>query len=207
MGDTLTPMEGSGSTPYDRLVRAAEAQLFNVPAGLRMTDVAAAAGVPVDLAQRLFPTRGALSMAVLENVMVRMTDHVTRRTTVADPQDPVAQFKALVDGYIEWVMENPVSAGILIERSSAVEECLSKLQKYDAALQSLALTLLKRAASAGHVAEGIDIETALYHGRALSMGLTRMAGSTSKYDQRTDQGGFAQICRATLDQFYEMLFR
>lgn len=208
VGNTLTPMEGCGSTPYDRLVRAAEAQLFNRPPGLRLTDVAQAAGVPADLAKRLFPTRSALSIAVIENVMVRMTDHVTRRITAADPQDPVAQFKAMFGGYVEWVMENPVSAAILIERSSAVEECLPQVQKYDAALSSLSHSLLKRAEAAGRIVEGINIEAAAFHGRALSMGLTRMAGSNNRFDRPADGDGvFTQACQATTKQFYAMLFR
>ncbi|AXC50699.1 hypothetical protein DRW48_14315 [Paracoccus suum] len=189
------------------MVRTAEMQFFDVLPGVNLLAIAEAAGVSADLAERLFPNEDALGVAVVENLMVRLIHHLSRRTTAAPAHDPVAQFRALFDGYVEWAVEHSSSAAVLAERNAAAVAGKRELEKYDRAINGLAQSLLRRAAGQGRLVEGLDIKASVYHGRALTLGLTRMSVSTNPLSRPRDKLAFARACRGVMEQYYGGLFR
>lgn len=105
--------ETSGRRPYDRLLRCAAEQMARVSPLPALAVAAQEAGVPLEEAQAWFADGYALSVAVVEQQMVLLTSHLSRRASAVPPDDIIGQLRALTHAYVEWFFDNPVGGRLL----------------------------------------------------------------------------------------------
>lgn len=166
--------QGSEMRPYDRLLAHAAEQMAALTPQPDLALAAQEAGVAPEEARTWFADNHALSVAVMEQQMVLLTDHLTQRVSTVPSDDVVAQVRALVHAYVEWFFDNPAGGRLLV--SPAVVAVLSQHQvkRFSSAIYELAASMMERARGAGLIRADIDIPEVMLTMRALTLGIVAL---------------------------------
>lgn len=164
----------SGTTQYEAMVQAALRQMSEAPPSLDVERIGAEAGVPPRIALKLFPDGNALVTAAAENAMVRLMDYLSTRSVHEGGTDPVAQYRAIVMGYLDWAIDNPVAFSVLNTRSTFALARDGKVGLYNRSMRELITSLLVRAREAGRLRDAVDPEATVLTTRALTHGMAML---------------------------------
>ena len=170
----MTNVGVSGTTQYQAMVKEAIHRMVDVPPYLDLCEVARGAGVPQEVALQLFPDRVALVTAAAENALVRLFDHLGTRGAQVGDNDPVAQYKAISLGYLEWCIAHPRAFEVLNSLHIFKQSNSGNSARYNRAIRELMTSILLRAREAGRLSPGADIEETLFRTRALVNGMATL---------------------------------
>lgn len=196
-----------GTTPYQRIVRAAALQMQSAVSLPMVEDIARRADVESGMAREMFPDTRTLCQAVVQDTIVRLNDHVVQWATKAAPQDPVAQFQAIMLGFLDWSQQNALSSALMYQQNMP-QSCQQTYAQYVESFRVLAQSMLSRASAAGRLRAGLTPEEAEFLGRALMMGFMRVLSGTPQ--ERLGSGPDADRTRAlahdAINRYFDMLF-
>lgn len=161
----------SGTTQYEAMVQTAIDHLVAGPPELDIGRIAEETGIPSDVALKLFPDGRALRIAAAEGTLRRMVDHLATKAAAAG-EDPVAQFRAICTGYVEWALDHPRAFQVLNNRAMFLQSVNGGTERYNRSMRELTRSLLVRAQDAGRLRPGTDIDVALFWTRALLHGMS-----------------------------------
>lgn len=141
---------------------------------LSLEDVAAALDEPVDRITGLFPDKDALMSAVVEHALILLIDTCTRVVVRADPKDPVAQFCALGDAYLDWAEAHMAEFRLVSDHRMIGLLIRPELRRYIDSVTELMTRMLTRAQAEGHLHPREDIPLMVLSARSYAYGLARM---------------------------------
>lgn len=157
--------------PYDRLLECAAEQMARTSPLPELARAAQEAGVPLQKAQTWFADDQALSMAVVEQQMVLLTDHLSRRATAVPSDDIIGQLRALTHAYVEWFFDNPTGGRLLVSPAAVALLSQHQVGRFSTAIYDLAQSMMERARDAGLIKDDVDIPEVLLTMRALTLGI------------------------------------
>ncbi|SMO84033.1 TetR-like C-terminal domain-containing protein [Paracoccus laeviglucosivorans] len=154
-------------------------------------DVARHLGTDEVEVSKVFPDDQRLMEAALENAMMLLHDQCVRSVVKVSADDPLAQFLALADAYIEWAHDHPQEFAILGDIPAHMTPQSGNLLRYETALHRLMMQMLLRARELGVMDDDVDppllIATARSFaygvaGKMLSGNLSRWTGAATDID-------------------------
>jgi hypothetical protein len=163
--------EVSEKRPYDHVLQHAAEQMARISPLPDLTLAAQEAGVPLGLAQAWFTDDQALSIAVVEQQMVLMTDHLARRASAVPTNDIIGQLRALTHAYVEWFFDNPVGGRLLVSPAAVAVLSQHQVGRFSSAIYNLAQSMMERARQAGLIKPDTDIPEVMLTMRALTLGI------------------------------------
>lgn len=111
--------------------------------------------------------------AALENAMVLLTDQCVTSVVKIDPEDPLAQFIALADAYIEWADRHPAEFFILGNIPANSTVACGNLLRYEQSIHALMLRMLKQAQAKGMIEPDADIKLLVTVSRSFAYGVAQ----------------------------------
>lgn len=138
--------------------------------------------------------------AALENAMVLLSDQCVTSVVKVDPDDPLAQFTALADAYIEWADRHPAEFFILGHIPATGTESFGNLLRYEKSLHALMLRMLKQAQDKGLVEPEADIKLLVTVSRSFAYGVAQkmISGNLARW---MEAGSNLEIARNALHLF------
>ncbi|MBM3606000.1 MAG: WHG domain-containing protein [Alphaproteobacteria bacterium] len=160
---------------HERAVRAAlamvDAQECCAP---RRSDVAATLGEPEDRLLQMFPNDEALLIAAAEEALIILIDSCTKAVVKVNPNDPVGQFSALGEAYLDWANQHQAQFRLISDPTRPDLLNLPQLRRYIDSITDLMTRMLKRALEAGQLHPREDIFLLVLAARSFAYGLARM---------------------------------
>lgn len=99
---------------------------------MRMTDIAAHAGVPVGSVYQFFPEKAAILKAILDQRLVRLDEIIAKKLTgIADEQDAMERILALIDAGAELHKRDPVCRELWTAMSMDRDLALLQFRAYE----------------------------------------------------------------------------
>jgi hypothetical protein len=163
--------ELSEKRPYDHVLQHAAEQMARVSPLPDLALAAQEAGVSLERAQAWFADDQALSMAVVEQQMVLLTDHLARRASAVPSDDIIGQLRALTHAYVEWFFDNPVGGRLLVSPAAVAVLSHHQVGRFSSAIYDLAQSMMERARKAGLIKADTDIPEVMLTMRALTLGI------------------------------------
>lgn len=162
-------------TLHERVVSTALmlAETCTTPPPCR-TQVARILGEPVESIEDVFPDDQALLVAGVEQALVLLMDGCTRAVVRVSPDDPVAQFIALGDAYLDWAATYPVQFRMVSDRQMVNVADEPRLRRYLESLNELMARMLTRARDDGRLHPQEDIPLLVLSSRCFATGTARM---------------------------------
>lgn len=200
----MTNLGVSGTTQYEALVQQAIHEMVDTPPGLDVGAVAEAAGVPKDAAARLFPDSASLCTAAAESALVRLVDYLGTRSA-HEGDDPVAQFRAICIGYLDWSIAHPRAFEVLNSRNIFKLSRSGQTERYNRAMRDLTRSLLARAREAGRLRPEAEIGETLFRIRALVNGMATLVVHRLAVHW-TDADDVAEAAVANVNSYLDSLF-
>lgn len=147
-----------------------------------------------------FPKDQDLMEAALENAMVLLHDQCVKFVVRADADDPLSQFTALADAYIEWAHDHPQEFAILGNIPAHAAPKSGNLLRYETALHQLMFRLLTRARQLGLMQQEDDISLVIATSRSFAYGVAgkMLSGNLSRWTGTTSD---LEVARAALHLF------
>ncbi|MFN3525370.1 MAG: TetR/AcrR family transcriptional regulator [Paracoccus sp. (in: a-proteobacteria)] len=139
-----------------------------------IADVAARLDIPQSSLRTLFKDDTALLIAAAEQALVILIDNCTRAVVKVDPDDPVAQFVALGDVYIEWAGRHQAEFRLLSDSRLLDSLQTPALRRYLDSLANLMLRMLSRAKDQGRLHPREDTDMLALSARSFAFGVARM---------------------------------
>jgi AcrR family transcriptional regulator len=143
------------------------------PERVTVREAAKRAGVSSGAPFRHFPTRMALLTAVAEQAMGRFRAEIDTALEQADPDDPLARFRAVGTAYLRWALHNPTHFRVISDRSLIDLEGSEVFRRDNREIRKLMDDLLAEAQSRGML-RPVDVALLPVAARALVYGLARM---------------------------------
>lgn len=139
-----------------------------------VSDVAQQIEVSEEHLLAIFPDPDSLLIAAAEQALTILIDECTRSVVKADPNDPVAQFNALGDAYLDWA-DRYRDEFRLISDSRLIDSLNTpSLRRYLDALSDLMARLLQRAKDRGQLHPQEDIAMMVMSARTFAFGVATM---------------------------------
>ncbi len=172
-----------GGTLYANAVDAVTALMTHHGHPPSMTEVAEYLGIPLSDLTAVFRDETHLVEAMAENAQILLHDQCIRTVVEVDGQDPVAQFEALADAYIEWAWRHPREFRIIGGMPANQFEGNGQLLRYERALHELMLKLLRRAQDQGALPadENLPMLIAVAHTYAYGVASKMLLGDLSRW--------------------------
>lgn len=165
------PHSGLHVRAIDATLRlVAELQVYRPTVG----EVAARLGVSEDYLRTVFPDEDSLLIAAAEQALVILIDECTRSVVKVDPDDPVAQFKALGDAYLEWADRYRAQFRMISDSRLIDALNVPSLRRYLDSLSDLMERLLQRAKDRGQLHPNEDICMIVISARTFAFGVASM---------------------------------
>lgn len=139
-----------------------------------LAEIAARAGQDEAAVREMFGSVQDVLNTLAEQGLVKLLDVCLRTVTQAPVDDPVAQFRALGEAYLNWAFENPAQFRLLQHSKLVDLEKNDNLARYIRSMHDVMLRLLKSAQQNGQLGPQADIHAILITGRCLLFGLARM---------------------------------
>lgn len=116
-------------------------------------------GVARDQLDPLFPSIQHLLVAMAESAMMVLNQTLIDCAAAARRDDPVEQFMAIANGYVEWAHRHPREFRIVGSMPAGNFEGNERLMRYEASIHELMIKLLQRAKASGLIAQDQDLVT------------------------------------------------
>ncbi|WP_187792387.1 TetR/AcrR family transcriptional regulator [Paracoccus amoyensis] len=144
-------------------------------------------GVPAADIRRIFKNEENLLIAIAEQGLVRLIDATTKAIVKVDQDDPIGQYMALGDAYLEWADQNRSQFRLIT--NAAVFDALRTPQtrRYLDSLNELMVRILERARAAGLLHHDEDINTIVVSSRVFAHGLARYIIDSRMKDFRPNE--------------------
>jgi AcrR family transcriptional regulator len=157
------------------------------PERVTVREAAKRAGVSSGAPFRHFPTRTALLTAVAEEAMGRFRAEIDSALDQADPDDPLARFRAVGTAYLRWALHNPTHFRVISDRSLIDLEGSEVFRRHNLEIRGLMDELLADAQRRGML-RAVDVTLVPVAARALVYGLARMHidGHLAQWDVAAD---------------------
>jgi AcrR family transcriptional regulator len=158
------------------------------PERVTVREAAKRAGVSSGAPFRHFPTRTALLTAVAEQAMGRFRAEIGTALDQADPDDPLARFRAVGTAYLRWALHNPTHFRVISDRSLIDLEGSEAFRHDNLEIRGLMDELLAEAQRRGML-RPMDVTLVPVAARALVYGLARMHvdGHLAQWDVAPDE--------------------
>lgn len=176
------------ATIYAQAVRMMTT-LVSQPETPSTAEVARHLGAEESRLTEVFSSDRALMDAALENAMVLLHDQCVTSVVQVDPEDPLGQFMALSDAYLEWANRHPaefmILGGLPAERAVAS----GNLPRYEQSIHALMLRMLKQAQSKGMLEPDADIRLLVAAARSFAYGVAQkmISGNMARW-MESDSG-------------------
>jgi AcrR family transcriptional regulator len=143
------------------------------PESVTVREAGKRAGVSSGAPFRHFPTKRALLTAVAEEAVGRFRAEIEKAQKEADPDDPLARFRAVGTAYLRWALGNPMHFRVVSDRSLIDLDGSEIFRRHNAEIQGLMNELLEEARQRGML-RPLDHRLVPLAARALVYGLARM---------------------------------
>lgn len=163
-------------------------------------DVARQIGATDDEFADVFADNQQLIDAVLESAVVRLHDQCVRSLVKAAPNDPLAQFTAIAEAYLEWAHDNPGEYAILGDIPADLAPQSGDMLRYESSMHELMLRILAQAQSTGLLDPALDPFLLIATMRSFAYGLASkmLNGNLSRW---TGTPSGIEAARASLQLF------
>lgn len=122
-----------------------------------LDDVAAVIQIcPHDL-RAVVPDLCTLLQATAESALMLLQDTCVRLTSATSSSDPIQQFTALAEAYVEWAYQHPQEFRIIGSMPAEVFENNPNLMRYENAIHEVMYRILQRARQQGTLPHDQDI--------------------------------------------------
>ncbi|MDM7459079.1 MAG: TetR-like C-terminal domain-containing protein [Paracoccus sp. (in: a-proteobacteria)] len=160
---------------HARAVKAfLELQAGDFPSLPGLAQTALALNVNEDDLRAMFKDDRALAVAALEQSLIVLMDDCTRSAVRADPKDPVAQFQALGDAYLEWAVRYRTEFRLMADSRQIDAMGVPKLRRYLDGLSDLMVRMLQRAVDEGHMHPRENVSMLALSARTFAFGVASM---------------------------------
>ncbi|MGP9803837.1 TetR-like C-terminal domain-containing protein [Paracoccus sp. NSM] len=139
-----------------------------------LAQVVALIDVPKGSIDPAFSEGRDLLIAAIERSLTILIDDCTRAVVKVDPEDPVAQFTAIGEAYLEWASRHPAQFRLLADTRRLDYRTVPRLRRYVDSLNELMSRLLLRARDQGRLHPREDIEMLVLSSRCFAMGAASM---------------------------------
>lgn len=178
-----------GRTLYAGAVDAATtiiAQSGRVP---DLAELATILSVTETTLAQIFTEDDSLTNAIAENAMLLLYDRFVRSVVKADANDPIAQFHALADAYIEWAYDHPREFRIIGSMPGADFQNNDLLMRHEKSIHALMLRLLTSAQNNGRLAkdENLPMLIAIAHTYAYGVASKMLLGDLTRWAPGLDE--------------------
>lgn len=140
----------------------------------RRAEVAEALGVPPEAIARLFPDDKTLLIAAVEQALIILIDTCTRAVVRVDPRNPMAQFIALGEAYLDWADCHRAQFRLMSDQRLLEVMNVAGLRRYVDSVTDLMTRMLTRAKTEGLIHPKEDIPLLVLSSRSFAYGLARM---------------------------------
>ena len=138
-----------------------------------LSQVAKALGVPATDLQQMFKDEEGLLIAIAEQGLIRLIDATTKAIVKMDQDDPIGQYIALGDAYLEWADQNRGQFRLITNATLFDTLRTPQTRRYLDALNDLMVRILERARTAGLLHHDDDIGAIVVSSRVFAHGLSR----------------------------------
>ncbi|MBK4215779.1 TetR/AcrR family transcriptional regulator [Paracoccus caeni] len=139
-----------------------------------MDEICERMGVGAEDLRGIFADEHSLLVAVAEQALVRLIDATTRAIVKVEQDDPIGQFLALGDVYMEWAAQYPTQFRLVTDNSLVDGYEVPELRRYIDSLSELMIRTLSRAQDRGDLPATADIPKLVLTTRIFCHGLARM---------------------------------
>lgn len=140
-----------------------------------LSEIAERAGQDEAAVLEVFSSVQDVLDTLAEQGLMKLVDTCLRTVTKAPPDDPGIQFRALSTAYLQWACDNPAQFRLLQYSKLIDIEGNENLSRYVRSMHDVMLRLLLNAQERGQISREADPHVMLLTGRALLLGLARMA--------------------------------
>lgn len=141
---------------------------------LSVREVAKRVGVSPGAPFRHFNSKAALLTAVAEQAMSRLTAAVMTRLAAAGEASPLEALRAIGQGYLAWVLENPTHFMVVSSRTLIDFHGSPRLVEENEAIRRIMAELIERGRADGSLRPGIPADDLIFAARAFIYGVARM---------------------------------
>lgn len=161
---------------------SAMTRMISQPGTPSTADVARAMGANESELATLFPD-SQLLQASLENAVVLLHDQCVKSVVKIDPEDPLGQFMALSDAYIEWASDHPQEFVILGTIPAGKSAGGGDMLRYERALHELMIRLLRQAQAKGLLDDDADLSLIIATSRSFAFGVANkmLSGNLTRW--------------------------
>lgn len=194
-----------GGTLYADAVSAVTEIITQTPSPTA-ADVARHIGADEQAVAKVFPQDQDLMAAVLENAIILLHDRCVKSVVKADANDPLAQFMAFADAYIEWAHDHPQEFAILGNIPAELTPPGGTLLRYEIALHQQMMRMLTLAQQMGQLEQDADLPLLIATARSFAYGVAgkMLSGNLSRW---TDGTPPLAAARAALHMFSRKVIR
>ncbi len=115
-----------------------------------------------------------LLIAAIERSLTILIADCTSAVVKVDPDDPVAQFTAIGEAYLDWASRHPVQFRLMADTRRLDYRTVPQLRRYVDSLNQLMARLLLRARQQGRLHPREDVEMLVLSSRCFAMGVASM---------------------------------
>lgn len=139
-----------------------------------LSDVADLLDEPIQRLETMFADEHALLVAAAEQALILMIDSCTRAVVRVDPDDPVAQFEAWGNAYLDWAAAYPMQFRLVLDGTLVDALNTPSLRRYVDSIATLMVRMLTRARDNGQLHPKENVDLLALGARAYVTGLARM---------------------------------
>lgn len=139
-----------------------------------LSQIATAANIPLEKVKVHFPDGRALQHAAAKDALILLIETCTRVVVDADPRDPMAQFGAFADAFLEWANSNQEQFRIISDEIPLEVEDDIPLSRYLDSIHEVLVKLLIRARDQGQLHPQDDVQKLALTSISFAYGLARM---------------------------------
>ena len=178
-------LHGQATETMLKLLATKRAELPTLAAVSKCMDI------PEEQLRSIFADEDAILTAAAEKALIRLMDHVTKAVVKADQNDPIAQFKAIGAGYLEWADENHQACRLITNNAVLNALQIPQLRRYLNSLNDLMVRTLTRAQATGQLSPQEDLHNMVVSHRVFGHGLSRLIVDSSGPNPKTGQTALA----------------
>lgn len=195
-----------GASIYSSAVEGITQLLAQTDRRPTLSDVAACTDIPEAQLGALFPTMDHLLIAMAENAMLILHHTLAECVARVTDDDPVEQFIAIANAYLEWGHRYPREFRIIGAMPASAFEGSERLVRYETSIHELMTRLLQRAAALGRIPADVDAATFVSIAHTFAYGIVSkmLLGDLARWNPGATD---AEAARHTLRVFILQVLR